>query len=188
MDKIQEKRELRREVKRQTAALPTQYITESNNGIFSMIKNLAEFQKANVIFSYLSIEREPDTHRIIEYALSLGKTVLLPVVKGKDMYAARIETLDSLVQGEFGIPCPPADAEEYDIMRADMIMVPAVAFDKSGFRLGRGGGYYDRLLAVSNVVSVGLAREKLMLDHVVIENHDIPVKILVTETRTARLR
>lgn len=178
-----DKKAFRKEVLVKIAALSEEYISLSNSGIFENVTALPEFVNAKSIFAYISEKREPDTVRIIEKALKLGKTVALPVsYDGGIMVPKVIESLDELEIGKFGIPAPKEDAPVLSEEDIDLIIVPAVTFDKNGYRLGRGGGYYDRFLERSKAVSVGLGREELICQ-VPREAHDMPVKYLVTESR-----
>lgn len=182
------KKELRSIIAERSSALSFEYIEMSDAGIFENIISLPEFISAGTIFTYFSESREPDTHRLIEHALNLRKTVALPRVFGKGVMAAySISGTDELQRGALGIPEPPASAKPVNTDKIDLIIVPAVAYDRCGYRLGRGGGYYDRFLSASDFFSVGLSREKLLLDRVPREAHDFPVKCVVTENKIARL-
>ncbi|MBQ8830393.1 MAG: 5-formyltetrahydrofolate cyclo-ligase [Oscillospiraceae bacterium] len=178
-----DKKAFRKEVFEKIAALPEEYIVSSNSGIYENFIALSEFASAKNIFAYISEKREPDTVRIIEKALELGKTVALPVsFDGGIMVPKVIKSLDELEVGKFGIPAPKEDAPVLKEEDIDLIIVPAVTFDRNGYRLGRGGGYYDRFLERSAACSVGLGREKLLCE-VPLEKHDMPVKYLVTESK-----
>jgi len=176
-----DKKAFRKEVFAKIAALSEEYITSSNNGIFENFISLPEFVNAKSIFAYISEKREPDTVRIIGKALELGKTVALPVsYDGGIMVPKIIKSLDELEIGKFGIPAPKAGAPVLREEDISLIIVPAVTFNKNGYRLGRGGGYYDRFLEKSKAISIGLGRERLLCE-VPVEKHDMPVKYLVTE-------
>jgi 5-formyltetrahydrofolate cyclo-ligase len=183
-----DKRDLRREILARIDRLPEDYIQSSNRGIYRNIVSLPEFLEASTIFAYCSMDREPDTAGIIRKAFDLGKQVLLPACLGGGVMEARmIRSLSELGPGRFGIPEPSA-VVGVPPDQVDLILVPAVTFDREGFRLGRGGGYYDRYLSGTKAYTVGLAREKLLFDVLPREEHDIPVNCIVTETAIARLR
>lgn len=179
-----DKKAFRKSIFEKIAALSEEYIAYSNEGIYENFINMPEFKSAQNIFAYISEKREPDTVRIIEKALEAGKTVALPVsYDGGRMEPRVIKSLSELEIGKFGIPAPKEDAlllSEEDI---DLIIVPAVTFNRAGFRLGRGGGYYDRFLERSSAFSVGLGREKLICE-VPLESHDMSVDCLVTEKKS----
>ena len=181
-----DKKTFRKGILEKIAALPQEYITASNAGIYENFINLPEFAKAQTIFAYISEKREPDTIQIIEKALELGKIVALPVsYDGGIMVPKIVKDLDSLEIGKFGIPAPKEDTPSLDEKDIDLIIVPAVTFNKNGYRLGRGGGYYDRFLEKTHAFSVGLGREQLICD-VPLESHDMPVICLVTESGVYR--
>ena len=182
-----DKKEYRKGVLADIAALPGEYIESSNAGIRESFLSMPEYDRASVIFAYISEGREPDTVGIIEQALADGKTVALPVsLAGGIMEPRAIRSLDELVPGRFHIPAPPETAPLVDEESIELIIVPAVTFNSGGFRLGRGGGYYDRFLARSGAVSVGLGRDRLIRDDVPLEPHDQGVACLVTESGVKR--
>ena len=86
----------------------------------------------------------------------------------------------------FGILEPGRDAPRLEPEDGGLIIVPALAFDRSGYRMGQGGGYYDRYLSVRRLYSVGIGRDCLLCDRVAREAHDEPVDCLVTESAVYR--
>ena len=183
-----DKKEFRKGVQAAIAALPEEYLEESNAGIRAVFLNMPEYQQAKTIFAYISEKREPDTVGIIEQALADGKTVALPIsLAGGIMEPRAIKSLDELVIGRYNIPAPTEDAPLVADEDIDLIIVPAVTFNDKGYRLGRGGGYYDRFLSKSGAVSVGLGRDRL-IQEVPLEAHDQCVTCLVTESGARRFR
>jgi len=184
-----EKRKLRKELRAAHAALDPEYVAESDRGIFENISRLLEFQSARTIFTYYSIKNEPDTHKIIELALNMGKIVTLPVIRGDGiMDAAIIRSMKDIGDGAYDIPSPPVDAELLPREEIEFAIIPALAFDRRGYRVGQGGGYYDRFINDAKYFTVGIARSKFFLDKVPIEEHDMPVCCVVTENEIARLK
>ena len=181
-----DKKEFRKGVLADIAALPEEYVEESDAGIREHFLAMPEYEEASVIFAYISQGREPDTVGIIQKALADGKTVALPVsLPGGIMEPRMIRSLDELVPGRYHIPAPSESAPLVEEESIDLIIVPAVTFDGNGYRLGRGGGYYDRFLSRSGAVSVGLGRDRLIRD-VPLEPHDQGVACLVTESGVKR--
>jgi 5-formyltetrahydrofolate cyclo-ligase len=172
------------------AGLSPEYIAQSDGGIYDNVSALPEFLAASTVLFYFSVNREPDTRRLITFALGLGKTAALPIsLSHGEMHAHVIETLDCLTQGRHGIPEPPGNAARISKDLIDLIIVPAVSYDRLGYRLGYGGGYYDRYLPGARAFTVGLAREALIIDGgAPREEHDVPVRCLITETHATRLR
>ena len=183
-----EKKALRLKISAQTAALDETYIEKSNREIFERVLLLPEFNSAKVVFAYFSVAREVDTKALISFCARQNKLLALPrTKKGGEMdFALVTAPTDTLPKGSFGIPEPPDDAIAVCPGEADIIIVPALCFDENGFRLGHGGGYYDRYLQGCPAFTVGLCREKLMQRAVPAESHDIPVLAVITENKIAR--
>jgi 5-formyltetrahydrofolate cyclo-ligase len=180
-----EKARLRALVEEQMRQLDAQSIAESDRGILEAVCRLPEYRSARRIFTYFSVGREVDTAAIMARAASDGKLVAVPRVYGggrMDFAAAECLT------GQFcGIPQPEADAQALLPEWDDLLLVPALCYDEEGFRLGRGGGYYDRFLVPCAALSVGLCRSALLRPRLPREAHDRPVSILITEKKTTRL-
>jgi 5-formyltetrahydrofolate cyclo-ligase len=182
-----EKAALRKKIIQQTDALPADYLKESDKRIFEIIKEMPEFKSAQTIFSYYSLGWEPDTIKLMEYALRQGKTVALPVCfKGGIMEARAVGSLSELSESWYHLLEPLDSTRVIPPEALDFIIVPALAFDQKGYRLGRGGGYYDRFLMKTQAFTAGVTRERLMAGMLPRDAHDIPVQCVVTEER-ARL-
>ena len=144
------------------------------------VLSLPAFQAAERIFAYCSVVPEVDTHAILAQVRRRGKTVALPVTQPDgQMRFARFD--GALVPGRFGIPEPPRSARTLLPQPGDLMLVPALAYDRAGRRLGRGGGYYDRLLPQLHCPTVLICREQLMSPEVPVEEHDMRCTMLVTE-------
>ncbi len=180
------KKELRRAVRARIAELDAAYISESDSRICARVLEIDEVRDAELILAYYSMGREVDTHELIDALRAMGKKVALPVCE-KGGFMRFVEYTGRMKPGLLGISEPEGGSEM--IPPPDSVMiVPAVAFDETGYRLGQGGGYYDRYLAANEVFAVGIGREALLLDRAPREEHDLPVNVLVTEEKTARLR
>lgn len=196
-DISQRKRKLRRDLKRLRAELGFDVRSAADEGIASRLFALEEFQQANVVLTYLAMGAEVETRQIIRHAWELGKTVALPrCVKGtRLMEWFRVDDLDGLVKSSFGVEEPPRDPQRMlDVSgalgKSVVALVPALAFDRSGYRLGYGGGFYDTFLADFPGNSVGLCREEQLVDDLsvwgVLDAHDISVNVVVSQARTLR--
>ena len=142
---------------------------------------LSEFSKAKTVMFYISRPEEVDTWGIIRGALKRGKKVVVPITnvsKGR-LEIVRLLNLDrGLVMGPYGIYEPEESCRRpVPINQIDLVMVPGVAFDKQGNRLGHGKGYYDRFLRLipRQVPVVGLAFSFQLLENLPHTSHDIPV-------------
>lgn len=148
---------------------------------------LPEFAAADRVFTYLSFGAEVDTRALIQCAWEAGKTVCLPrVVPGtREMRWYAVESLDGLVRSSFGVEEPPDDpsreADPADFAHS-VALVPGLAFDRAGFRLGYGGGFYDAFLPGFPGTSIGLARTCQLVEALPVRDaHDAPVDVVVTE-------
>ncbi|MDA8086163.1 MAG: 5-formyltetrahydrofolate cyclo-ligase [Nitrospiraceae bacterium] len=146
------------------------------------------FKTAKTVVLYASFKSEADTHALIEGRLKAGVRVILPRVEGEELGLYEITSMDrDLRPGMMGIPEPAGDVRGADINEADIIIVPGVAFDLAGGRLGYGKGYYDRLLALrrGNIPLAALAYEEQIWEGPLpLSPHDINMDCVVTEKRT----
>lgn len=172
-----EKSELRRTFR--AAAAPD---ADASRAICDRILNSGAYLAAKRVFAFYPMKSEPDIQPVLEDILASGKTLLLPYCEpaGK-MRALQVTAMDRLLPGLRGIPEPPDDASE---LTPDLILVPAVAFDAEGYRLGHGGGYYDRYLSRFSGIALGVSFEARVVECVPREPHDLPVTAVVTECRT----
>ena len=144
---------------------------------------LPEVASASVVAAYVGVGTELPTLPLLSALRAVGAVVLLPVLLPDDGLAwGRYE--GSLVPGRMGLR-EPADRDA-DLSAADVVVVPGVAFDAAGRRLGRGGGSYDRALAAVTVPVVGIALDDEVVDEVPVEPHDRRVDVVVTPTRVLR--
>ena len=164
----------------------------TDSAIAARLFDLTAFQAARVIAPYLSFGTEVETRAIIERAWAAGKTVALPrcVPATRAMRWYAVTSLAGLARGPRGVLEPAEDpARELDLSaRADALaVVPGLAFDARGFRLGYGGGYFDAFLSSFRGTSVGLCREAQLVESLralgAVDAHDVPVGLVVTEAR-----
>jgi len=182
MDKVSLKIELRRRLHEEVAALPDDYLAYSNEGLYQRAIALKVFADARNIMMFHSVGREADTLKIAKAAFDAGKTVAFPYCfRGGRMQAHAVKSLSELKPAMLGIPAPPDTAPIIAPAELDLIIVPALAYDRTGYRIGYGGGYYDRFLSGIAAYTVGLARERLLLAEMPKEPHDIAVKCVITE-------
>ncbi len=183
-----EKSAFRAEIKARTATLSLVYLADSDRGILKNLIALPEFQAARRVFLYISFGREVDTRALIDLCRKLKKPAAAPTnLKAGSMDFALLERpLSELPTGVYGIPQPPDDAPRVTPEAGDLVIVPGLCYDRELYRLGRGGGYYDRFLERCPAFKVGVCREELVVDRVPREAHDQRVDCLVTEKKTAR--
>ena len=146
---------------------------------------------ARNILLFAPLADEPDIWPLLNEALSAGKSVALPAfVPGTNGYTARqIVDLDrDVTTGKFGIREPSANCPGVPLNQLDLVLVPGLAFDRAGWRLGRGRGFYDRLLAKVAGVKCGVAFDLQVLGELPIEAHDQRVNFIVTPTEWIEAR
>lgn len=184
-----EKRTLRESVLAAREALDPQWRAKASHAIAARIVAMDVFARARVVLVTLPFRSEWDAALVVAGALADGKVVAAPRVDAAQqmLRAYRIEDLDADIESGYrGIPEPRASCAEVALDRVDWVLVPGVAFDVHGARLGYGGGYYDRLLPLvsSSAPRVAGAFEMQVVDVVPTAPHDVRVDFVLTEQRT----
>lgn len=147
------------------------------------VVSLPEFIAARRVMCYSSLPEEVQTGGLLSAIRDCGKELYLPAVrKGGAIEAMRCLSSTDMVTDAMGIKAP-ADGEVIAPGQLDFVIVPGVAFDRFGYRLGFGKGYYDRFLSGCRCPVAGLAYEVQIYDRIEARSHDIPVDKLVTEER-----
>jgi len=179
----EEKAFLRRQVRRELAQLTREEREASDTALFARFLALPEVEAARTIFAFWGIpEKEPDTFRLIAALTARGKEIGLPrMLPGHRMEVRRYDPARPLVSVSFGILEPDEGCPILSKEDIDLVLVPGVCYDRRGYRLGFGGGYYDRWLADFPGYRVGLCREIALQDRVPTEVHDSRVDRLLTE-------
>jgi 5-formyltetrahydrofolate cyclo-ligase len=142
------------------------------------------FSCAETLALYSPVNNEVRTDRLLTVALSQGRQVCFPRVDGGTLQFVVVESSGDLLPGAFGV-AEPTGEKILPAEKIDLIVVPGVAFDRSGFRLGYGKGFYDRELSrmTESTVSVGLCYDFQLCDALPIEDHDQRLDFVVTETQ-----
>lgn len=186
------KKELRKKIIAARNDLPREAVDAKSAAIFQKIVCLEHYQKAEIIMTYLSIRNEVETESFILKARSEGKRVVIPVCRKetKTILPAEVKNYpEDLVPGTWGILEPKPDKlYPVDPAEIDLIIVPGVAFDEKGNRLGYGAGYYDRFLPLlrPGVLKIAPAFDLQIVPDVYGGEHDQPVDVVVTETRVLK--
>ena len=188
------KSSLRAHLKASRAAIPADERAAIDTAICERLVETSEYEKCEIILTYLSTEREVDTRDLVMRAMASGKHVALPrcVPGTRKMSWHLVKGLDGLVTSSFGIEEPPD--EDDTLVRPNTLkharalaIVPALAFDEAGFRIGYGGGFYDVFLERFPGATVGLCRESSLHASLsaagALEAHDRAVDLVVTEAR-----
>jgi 5-formyltetrahydrofolate cyclo-ligase len=148
------------------------------------------FQNAASVLFFAPLPDEIDVWPLLEKSLAAGKTVALPRFDsaGKNYSACRIRQLRTeIVAGQFGIREPGVSCHEIPLKEIDLILVPGIAFDLHGRRLGRGRGFYDRLLEKVRGLKIGIAFDEQIAGKIPVAPHDAKVNFILTPTRCVRI-
>jgi 5-formyltetrahydrofolate cyclo-ligase len=185
------KRSLRSQILTERRALSHQAWLESSDSAQSNILSLQEYFRAGCIALYAPVHQEVDTSKILAASFEAGKRVLYPALCDKQMVFRLVKGLDSFQEGAFGILEPCTTGAEHQADEADLIIVPGVAFDRSGHRIGYGKGYYDRFLQHPGRKArlVGFCHDFQLIDKAIpADSHDIQMDIIVTDRRIIHTR
>ena len=176
-----DKTELRKIVRAAKKAVPLEEKIHRSQPIMQQVEQLASFCKAKTVLLYWSMDDEVYTHDFVNRWYK-DKCLLLPCVEGDDLLLRHYTGPDSLQPGpQFGIPEPVGPVFQ-ELDRIDMIVVPGVAFDRNRNRMGRGRGFYDRLLkSTPSAVKVGVAFSFQIFDTIPTEPFDVPMDEVVSE-------
>ncbi|MBD5244606.1 MAG: 5-formyltetrahydrofolate cyclo-ligase [Barnesiella sp.] len=179
------KEDIRRSVRASKCLLSEADRETAAERVFSRLEELAAFMMSDHILMYHSLPDELSTRSFLGKWAG-RKRFYLPRVNGVNLDILPYDR-SRLHLGSFHIEEPDGD-NTVSVDDIEMIVVPAVAYDRKGNRVGRGKGYYDRLLADSKAVKVGVAYDFQFVDEIDAEPHDIPVDIVITQSRTIILR
>ena len=175
------KSELRKQVMQEMKALPREQKQFIDQALTERLLQHPFYQETEVIATYLSFSHEFQTQELIEQALKDGKKVLIPKTYPKGCMDFVVYNPQQLVKTSFGLLEPQGDLEVVDASQIDLIHVPGLAFTREGYRIGYGGGYYDRYLehfagqTMSTIYPCQVQEFNL-------EDHDIPVQeVLIYE-------
>ena len=170
-----DKTELRRRIREQKRAMTPRQIEEASARLGELFFATEQYRTAKTVYGYLPYNQEVRTVPMLERALADGKRVAVPKVYGDEMRFIYMTDLSAVAVGYANIPEPIADAPVADDPTA-LVLMPGLAFDSEGHRIGYGGGFYDKFLEKEpNHPTVALCYEFQMLPHLETQEHDIPV-------------
>ncbi|MGM0507817.1 MAG: 5-formyltetrahydrofolate cyclo-ligase [Fusobacteriota bacterium] len=179
------KENLRSILKQKRENLSEKYIKQKSEKIYRKIINYKGYAKSQVIMSYCDIKNEVKTDRINNKILQDGKRLVLPYIDRKKdiIIPIEIKDINNLNIGKYNILEPKHNKENViDPSELDLVLVPAVGYDKYGNRIGFGGGYYDKFLCGVDAKKVGLAYDFQVVEKIKSEEHDIKIdKVIYTD-------
>ena len=175
------KSELRKQVLHEMKAIPREQKQAMDQALTERFLKHPFYQEAKIIATYLSFPHEFQTQELIEQALKDGKKVLIPKTYPKGRMDFVVYDPQQLVKTSFGLLEPQGDLEVVDASQIDLIHVPGLVFTTEGYRIGYGGGYYDRYLEHFSGHTLSMVYPCQIQDFIP-ENHDIPVQeVLIDE-------
>lgn len=178
------KKEIRAEVKKRRREADEETLHEKSLQILERFRQLSAYKDASLLLAYVDAKREVETRLLMRCAWDDGKKVAAPRVDGDGiMHFYYLRSLKDLEPGAFGIMEPRADCRICETEEG-LLLMPGVAFDEQGHRVGYGGGYYDRYLEKHpHLIHIALAFEFQIFPEVPSEKHDICPDLIVTENR-----
>ena len=166
---------LRKEIRDKKRAMTEAEIVAASQRLAELFVASEAYRQAKTIYGYLPYNQEVRTVPMLQQALADGKRVAVPKCYGDEMRFIYLEDLSQVEKGYCGIPEPIADEPVADDKTA-LVLMPGLAFDPQGHRMGYGGGFYDKFLEKEpNHPTIALCYEFQMLEHLETEAHDIPV-------------
>lgn len=191
---MQKKASLRKEFLAERSKIPQIKINCWSRKINNRFLTLPQLQEVKKIMAYASIRKEIKTFDLMEELLNQGYLLYLPYTKKDviDLGTAQINDLDSdLKKGVYGVQEPIAKIRTEEVPTdLELIIIPGACFTKSGYRIGYGGGYYDSFLSkhADGALKVGFCYDHFIVDSIPVEEHDVPVDIIITEKEIIRTK
>ena len=174
-----DKQALRKQIREQKRAMTEQQIVEKSEALAQLFLQSEAYRSAKTIYGYLPYNQEVRTVSMLQKALDDGKRVAVPKCYGDEMRFIYLDDLSKVENGYCNIPEPIADGPIADDPTA-LVLMPGLAFDPQGHRMGYGGGFYDKFLAQEpNHPTLALCYDFQMMDHLETEAHDIPVDYVI---------
>ena len=174
-----DKTELRRRIREKKRAMTPEEIEERSRELGRKFAATEAYRKAKTVYGYMPYNQEVRTVPMLRRALEEGKRVAVPKVYGDDMKFIYLDDLSQVAKGYAGIPEPVADGPVAQDETA-LVLMPGLAFDRAGHRIGYGGGFYDKFLAREpHHPTVALCYDFQVMDRLETEEFDIPVDLVI---------
>lgn len=185
-----DKSNLRRMCKEKISNTPPRFFKEWGKRISELIFETDDWKNAETVFVFVSMKNEIDTSPLLKNALKNGKQLCVPRITGDGtMDAVEIKKLSELKIGKFGILEPIADCPTVKQEEIDIVLLPCLAADEQGNRLGKGGGFYDRFCEKICCKKIILCPELLLNNEIIpTDAHDVAADAVVTETKIIKAR
>ena len=184
---MKSKEEYRNYYRRLREKMSAEEVEKSSSKLVDNLLSLKIVQESESVMVYVSFSNEVKTVRIIDHLLGRNKSVYVPYCKNNinELGYGKINGWHNLVEGNYGILEPDDNLREpnVDSELLDLILVPGLVFSENGYRIGYGGGYYDRLLDEmdDSVISIGLIYDQFLIDSLPSKSYDRKVDFVVTD-------
>ena len=178
------KAQIRNVTRKRRSELSPGEVRARSDDIVARLTDREVYRRAACLASYVSISNEVDTHTLIDRALESGKRVAVPVVEpNRTLIHLEIRSMAELKPSGFGLLEPSGkDGAVVPPGAFDIVLVPGLAFDRAGNRVGFGAGYYDRFLSLAHAFKIGLAYDFQLFDRLPHGPRDIPMDLVITES------
>ena len=173
------KNEIREKMKNTRNNMTSYQVEMISNIIINKLKNILP-NNYETYFVYYNFNNEVSTKSLIDYLLKNNKKVFLPKIMKDEMYSTPYNEQSSLSLNKFNIYEPNTNPQEINNF---VCILPLLATDKKGNRIGFGKGYYDKFLKNKNCIKIGLCYDFQILDNIEAKNHDIPIDIIISESK-----
>lgn len=176
---MEDKISLRKRIQQLKKRLSEEQCEQESYHVFTQLENLDVYKKAKHILCYWSLPDEIETHAFINNNYK-DKNIYLPKVVGSELSIHSYQGIESMAIGAYGIMEPNTN-EFIQLEKLELIIVPGIAFTKTGKRMGRGRGYYDRFLPkVPAAIKVGIAYRCQITEEITTETHDVNMDVVLT--------
>lgn len=187
-----EKKTIRQEILNKKEEIDQNTLKSYSESIINQLYNTEYYKKAKIIMTFISFGAEVDTHDFIKNSIEKGKRIVVPITvpETKQLKLSEVFDFGELEVGFYDILTPKEEFIRYvDPSEVDLIIVPGVAFDRNGYRIGYGGGYYDRFLAnLDHVTKISLAFDMQLIPKIPTDHYDIPVNYIITENEIIKCK
>ena len=180
------KARLRRELRSRLRAVPAEVLAAAAERMIARLVDRPEWSAARTVMLFAPMPEEPDVWPLADRVLKEGRMLALPrfdVTRGEYQAAVVRNLAREVIRGSFGIREPASECPVWPVNELDFVLVPGLSFDARGRRLGRGKGYYDRLLGSVGGTACGVAMDWQVLPDIPVEPHDRGVDCILTPSR-----
>lgn len=181
-----DKNTLREKLLEKRGELDKEEVIKKGNILKEKLFSLKEYKKAKTVMFFVSFGKEIYTHNMVQEALKdESKTIVIPKVVEFELIPCIIENFSGLVRSSYGI-LEPIEAKKANLDEIDVVLVPGIGFDKNGYRIGFGKGFYDKFLKTTNALKIGLCMDSEIIGNIPYDEWDIPMDIVMSEERVIR--